>query len=268
MDRRPVVAGRFYPADPATLAAEVGGYLKAAAAGGEPALLAMAPHAGYVFSGGVAGRTLGAAQLASKVLLLGPNHTGRGTALSLWSEGKWHYPGGALAVDAALARKCLEAAPALTEDTAAHEQEHSLEVMLPFIAALKPQATILPLAVAEHRLGVLVDTARGLAEAISGCGERVTLLVSSDMSHFLSASRAEALDRMALEAVLRLDPEGLFHVVRENKITMCGVLPMTLGLMTARLLGAASAELVQYTNSGEASGDYDQVVGYAGVLVH
>lgn len=269
MDRQPVVAGRFYPADPGGLGAEVRAYLdRADKPGAEPTLLAMAPHAGYIFSGAVAGRTLGAANLAPTVLLLGPNHTGQGLPLSVWPEGRWHYPGGALSVDGELAAALIKGAPALGEDTDAHLMEHSLEVLVPFLASLNSDTSIVPVAVAEPRFEALEETARGMAAVLAERGGPVSVVVSSDMSHFVSAERARELDELALAAVLDMDPRGLIRVVREQNITMCGVLPMALGLMTVRALGATRASLVQYTNSGEISGDFDQVVGYAGVLVH
>ncbi|MBU1003286.1 MAG: AmmeMemoRadiSam system protein B [Proteobacteria bacterium] len=268
MDRQPVVAGRFYTADRIELDAEVKGYLALANAPQErPTLLAMAPHAGYVFSGAVAGRTLGAANLAPTALLLGPNHTGRGLPLAVWPGGKWFYPGGGLAVDTGLARELLEGVPALKADHAAHELEHSLEVLVPFLAVLNPASRLVPIAVAERSLDVLREVAEGMATVLRAHPSPVSLVVSSDMSHFVSAEHARELDEIALQAALDLDPERLLREVRDRRISMCGVLPMTVGLMVAKTLGASRAELVQYTNSGEVSGDFNQVVGYAGVLV-
>ncbi|BBD07926.1 AmmeMemoRadiSam system protein B [Desulfovibrio ferrophilus] len=268
MDRSPVVAGRFYTSDGAELSVEVNGYLNTADVPGvQPTLLAMVPHAGYMFSGAVAGKTLGAANLASTVLLLGPNHTGKGEPLAVWPDGKWLYPGGCLGVEEMFAQALLEDIPALTADTKAHDMEHSLEVVVPFLAALNPVSTCVPIAVAEHRLDVLREVAAGMAAVIQKRGNPVSVVVSSDMSHFVSADQARELDGLALQAVLDLDPERLFREVRDRHITMCGVLPMTMGLMVAKALGASRAELVEYTNSGVVSGDYEQVVGYAGVLV-
>jgi len=267
MIRQAIVAGQFYPGSKAELQAAVRGYLaKAAAKSVERTILAMVPHAGYVYSGGVAGLTLGAANLASRVILLGPNHTGQGQALALWSEGAWRTPAGDVPVDAELAAALLAAEPRLRADVSAHVGEHSLEVLLPFLIDTVPGLRVTPIAVAEPRLEILASVAANMAEAIAAAAEPVSIVVSSDMSHYVSETRARELDSLALERVAALDPEGLYRVVRSRNISMCGVLPMTLGLYLAKRLGAATCEIAAYGNSGEASGDYGRVVGYAGVL--
>ncbi|KHK02175.1 AmmeMemoRadiSam system protein B [Desulfovibrio sp. TomC] len=266
--RQPVVAGRFYPGDAAGLARETAGYLALAEAPSKrPTLLAMAPHAGAVYSGPVAGRTLGAANLAETLLLLGPNHTGQGARLAVWPSGAWRIPGHDVPVDDGLAAALLAAAPALVSDRQAHLGEHSLEVLLPFLAQVRPACRIVPVAVAEPDLAVLAQTAAAMAGVLAGWGQSVSVVVSSDMSHYVPHDTAKKLDTLALARILALDPSGLYQVVREVGITMCGVLPMVLGLLTALALGATSARLAAYATSAEASGDYGQVVGYAGVLV-
>lgn len=268
MDRQPVVAGQFYTGDSQTLRAEVRGFLDLAEGRtGNRTLLAMAPHAGYVFSGPVAGKTLGEARLASRVLLLGPNHTGMGQSLAMWDEGRWLTPGGGLDVDERLARELLESEPRLASDTAAHVQEHSLEVLVPFLEVLDSGTTIVPVAVSENRISELAVVASSIASVLDAQDAPVSIVVSSDMSHFVSDDEAKRLDAMALEPVLKLDPVGLYETVRGKGISMCGVLPMTLGLMIAKALGAESARLTGYSTSAQASGDYARVVGYAGVLV-
>lgn len=268
MIRQPVVAGRFYPGDPAGLRREVAGYLGQAAPRSEkPTLLAMAPHAGYVFSGSVAGRTLGAARLADTLLLLGPNHTGRGARLAVWPEGTWLVPGCEVPVDAGLAGELLAAEPRLTPDVAAHLGEHSLEVELPFLCAVNPGARIVPVCVAEPDPAVLREVAGSMVAVLGALARPVSIVVSSDMSHYISHNAAKKRDSMALSRVLALDPEGLCQVVRREGITMCGVMPMALGLFVALGLGAREATLAAYATSGEVTGDMEQVVGYAGVLV-
>jgi AmmeMemoRadiSam system protein B len=266
--RQPVVAGRFYPGDAATLTRETAASLALAEApSSRPTLLAMAPHAGSVYSGPVAGRTLGAARLADTLLLLGPNHTGRGLPLAVWPSGAWRIPGQDVPVDAPLAAALLEAAPGLRPDREAHLGEHSLEVLLPFLRQVRPQCRIVPVAVAEPDLAVLAGTAAALAGVLAGWPQPVSVIVSSDMSHYVSHDTAKKLDSLALARILALDPQGLYRVVREVGITMCGVLPMVLGLSVVLALGASSARLAAYATSGEVSGDFGQVVGYAGVLV-
>ncbi|TVM18963.1 AmmeMemoRadiSam system protein B [Oceanidesulfovibrio indonesiensis] len=272
MDRKPIVAGRFYDDDPRRLYAQVDSYLDAAGPmETERTLLAMAPHAGYVYSGRVAGMTLGRANLASTLVLLGPNHTGNGLPMAVWPRGKWLVPGGGIAVDEKLAAAILGVDPHFQDDRAAHLYEHSLEVMAPFLKALGERRgtdySIVPIAVAETRFDALQDAGRALGRLLQSWDTPVSILVSSDMSHYVSRERAETLDRMALDAVQALDARALFETVRSRGITMCGVYPMSLGLTAAAEMGAKQAEIVEYATSGDVSGDYEQVVGYAGVIV-
>lgn len=268
MDRQPIVAGRFYDGRPERLNGLVDGLLGLAETRrDERTLLAMVPHAGYVYSGAVCGRTLGMADLAPTVLLLGPNHTGRGERFALWPDGAWNIPGSSLDVNQSLAEALLAADPAIRPDTAAHMGEHSIEVILPFLHRLNPDTTIVPVSISSPSLDSLRQAGQAMGKAISAWGAPVSIVVSSDMSHYISDKDAREMDGLALEAAVALDPAALYQTVRGRNISMCGVLPMTVGLFAALELGATRAELVAYATSGEASGDYDQVVGYAGVLV-
>ena len=268
MDRAPVVAGQFYNGRENALRSEVRKYLALAAEkSGRPTILAMAPHAGYVYSGAVAGKTLGRADLAGTVILLGPNHTGQGRALAVWPEGRWFTPLGGMACGSDLADVLLRAEHRLSPDYRAHLTEHSLEVMLPFLTVINPEMRIVPVSVSENRYEILASVGANMAKTLKNWSEPVSIVVSSDMSHYISHDRAKDRDALALKSMLALDPEGLLGVVRNNNITMCGVLPMTLGLIIAKALGATSAEVAAYATSGDASGDFERVVGYAGVIV-
>jgi len=266
--RHPVVAGQFYPGQEPALARQVATLLGDAGPR-ESALtvLAMVPHAGYVYSGAVAGRTLGRARLADRIVLLGPNHPGRGRRLAVWPDGAWAIPGRLVPVDEALAGALLAADNRLTADMDAHLEEHSLEGVLPFLAATNPACRGGPVAVSENDPAVLAEVAEAMAKVLAAEKTPVSIVVSSDMSHYIPHEAAKARDSLALERVLALDPQGLYQVVRQQDITMCGVLPMVLGLTVAKALGATQAVLAAYATSGEVSGDYHQVVGYAGVLV-
>ena len=268
MDRNPIVAGQFYTAEPKALAAEVQRFLAAADGREEkPTLLAMAPHAGYVFSGAVAGKTLGRANLAGTILLLGPNHTGMGSRYAVWHMGSWMFPGGSLCVDDDLAAALIAKDPRLTPDRTAHMNEHSLEVLVPFLWAKNPETRIVPISVGGGGLEELLDVGRMLGKSLKARKGPVSIVVSSDMSHYISHEQAQSRDSLALAAVAALDPSALFEVVRSKNITMCGVLPMVVGLSAARELGASKAEVVAYATSGEVNQDMNRVVGYAGVLV-
>ena len=268
MDRAPIVAGQFYTAEPKALAAEVRRFLAAAEGREErPTILAMAPHAGYVFSGAVAGKTLGRANLSGTLLLLGPNHTGMGSRYAVWHMGSWMFPGGALCVADDLAEALIAKDPRLTPDRTAHLNEHSLEVLVPFLWAKNPEARILPISVGGGGLDELLDVGRKLGQGLKAGQEPVSIVVSSDMSHYISHEQAQSRDSLALAAIAALDPAALFEVVRGKNITMCGVLPMVVGLAAAKELGASRAEVVAYATSGEVNRDMNRVVGYAGVLV-
>lgn len=270
MIRQPVVAGQFYPGNPTSLYAEVERYLEQAAPPPQEqqrTLLAMVPHAGYVFSGCVCGKTLGQARFPQTLVMLGPNHTGLGERLAVWPEGDWAIPGGSVGVDKDLTAAVLERVPGCKADTLAHIREHSLEVVLPFLHAASPETRIVAVAVAETSFDALTRAGKALGQLLAEWSSPVSLVVSSDMSHYVTDLRARELDECAVSAALTLNPQELYDTVRSKRISMCGMLPMTLGLAAAAELGANKARLVAYATSGEVSRDFDQVVGYAGILV-
>jgi AmmeMemoRadiSam system protein B len=268
MDRHPVVAGQFYPGDPQELKRQLGRYIPATpVVSKEPTILAMVPHAGYMYSGAVAGETIARSRLHDTVILLGPSHTGQGAPIGLWPDGSWLFPGGRLDVDRSLAATILATSPLIAADYESHRSEHSLEVQIPFLHAKNPGMQIVPITIADPRPDVLREVGTSLAEAIKAGDKPVSLVISSDMSHYISASQAEQLDKLAIKQIQALSPTGLYQTVRDRHISMCGVLPMTVGLTAALALGARTAYLTRYATSGDVSGDYDQVVGYAGIIV-
>lgn len=264
------MAGRFYPAEPSRLASIVESYLGASMEPPIPARMVMAPHAGYVYSGGIAGTTYARVQVPASAIVLCPNHTGMGTRRSLWMGGAWRFPGFDVEVDHELAALVRQYAD-LDDDPAAHLREHAVEVHLPFLHARRDDVAVVPICLGGLGWNECRILGEGIARAIremeSARSESVLLVASTDMSHYISAELARELDSHALERVLALDPEGLHRVVVREDISMCGFIPTTVALVAAKMLGATRAELVQYGNSGEVSGDFDQVVGYAGVVV-
>jgi hypothetical protein len=227
----------------------------------------MAPHAGYVFSGAIAGRTIGQVKLPSTIVLLGPNHTGLGAPLAVFPPGCWSTPLGEAKIDDQLAEMVVERCSGATIDELAHRHEHSLEVLIPFIQVHSPQTAIVPICVGHLSLQELLGFGKSLGQLLAPLLPDVLLMASSDMTHFESAEKARLRDMKALEKILALDPEGLYRVVRDEKISMCGVLPTVVMLTAARELKATQASLVQYGNSGDVTGDRAEVVGYAGVIV-
>ena len=230
----------------------------------------MLPHAGYIFCGSVVGKTLSNVRLPQSVFLLGPNHSGRGRPLSVWPDGKWFTPLGAVEVDAKLAARCLNAAAGFEANLDAHTMEHSLEVLVPFLQCHTPGIRVVPVIVSLNTLEEL----RAAGEAIAHCireeneaGRHVALVVSSDMNHFDNQELTMQKDRKALAPLLELSPEELFKTVRTERISMCGVCPATLALFAAKELGAHEAKLAAYGTSAAASGNPGRVVGYAGVYI-
>ena len=263
--RQPAVAGRFYPADRQRLDAELARCLPVLRDEPVRALAVVAPHAGYMYSGAIAGATYARVAVPQSAVVLCPNHTGLGTRQAIWPSGAWALPGGALEVDSALAEHLMDRA-GLEPDALAHLHEHAVEVHLPFLRARRADVRVVPVCLAGLSLRQCHAVGEGIARAV-GEGGNVLLVASTDMSHYVSAESARQLDSMALERVVALDPDGLYRVVQGHGISMCGYVPTTVALIAAKCLGATQAELVRYGNSGETSGDMERVVGYAGLIV-
>lgn len=266
MVRRPAVAGTFYAGTAERLRAQLDGLLPAEHAG-EPAIGVVVPHAGYVYSGRVAAAVYARVAFPETCIILGPNHTGAGAGVSVMTQGEWETPLGRLAIDTELAEAVRAQSPAIVDDPVGHQREHSIEVQLPFLQHLQGPGRFVPLCLFLHDLPACQEVGRAVAVAVRSVGRPVLLIASTDMSHYVSRAEATAEDRHALDAILRLDPAGLHGAVRRHGISMCGYHAVTAMLVAARALGAARAELVMYGDSGEAAGDTDQVVAYAGMLV-
>ncbi len=267
MIRSPAVADRFYPGGKSSLKKTVTDLLnKYTPEKRKGVLAAVSPHAGYIYSGDACAETLQAIEIPETVLILGPNHHGRGAPIAL-SRVNWDMPLGEVAINLELANHILEVSSIVTVDEAAHQYEHSLEVQVPFLQILQGNLSIVPLALSHLTYSHCEELAENLAEAIRTYDKPVLILASSDMSHYESRQSAEKKDKMALAELLAMNPEGLYRTVTGNRISMCGIIPVSVTLQTAMLLGANSAEIIKYTDSGVVSGDIDQVVGYAGAVI-
>ena len=268
--RPAAVAGRFYPGDPDDLRAEACAYLSQAGATNQAPLRALgciAPHAGYMYSGHVAGAVFARLEVPQRCIVLCPNHTGMGRALAIMSEGAWQTPLGDVAIDSELAANLKRSFPLLQEDSAAHRAEHAAEVELPFLLLRQPELKFVPIALGTAQFEVLEQLGKALAGVIAAENDPVLIVASSDMNHYESDAITRAKDHQAIERILTLDPRGLFDVVTQQNISMCGFGPAVTMLTSARQLGAKSAELVKYATSGDISGDRTMVVGYAGIVV-
>ena len=267
--RHPAVAGRFYPNDREELHAEAQHYLSAGKQEAPVrAIGCIAPHAGYMFSGHVAGAVFASVEVPRKCIVMCPNHTGQGQAISILSEGAWETPLGDIPVDADLAGALKQRCDLLCEDAAAHRAEHAAEVELPFLLLRQPELMFVPIALGTGQLDLLERLGLALADVIGNEKDPVLIVASSDMNHYESDAITRAKDHRAIERILSLDPRGLHDVVTNQNVSMCGYGPAVAMLTAARQLGAKSAELVKYATSADVSGDREHVVGYAGVVVH
>jgi hypothetical protein len=264
--RQPAVCGRFYAAERTQLIGELSDYMGPADDDATSARVVVVPHAGYIYSGRVAGRTYAQVELPEVVVVLCPNHTGLGVPRSLWPRGAWRTPLGDVIVDAELASRIAKLAE-LSEDSLAHLHEHAIEVQLPFLQYRRPDVQIVPICLAYLTLEHCLRIGTGLARAVSEARRPVLIVSSTDMSHYIPAERARKLDALALECIEVVDPQALYDVVTRHDISMCGFIPTTVALAAARELGADCGRIVTYANSGDASGDYDRVVGYAGAVI-
>jgi hypothetical protein len=270
--RHPAVAGRFYPDDPDDLRTEARSYLAQAQAkfiNQTPlrAVGCIAPHAGYMYSGHVAGAVFARVEVPRRCIVMCPNHTGVGRPLAVMSEGAWQTPLGDVPIDAELAGALKARFPALQEDSSAHRGEHAAEVELPFLLLRQSELRFVPIALGTRQFEALEQLGAALADVIAAQKDPVLIVASSDMNHYESDAVTRVKDHRAIERILTLDPRGLFDVVTEQDISMCGFGPAVAMLTAARQLGAKSAELVKYATSGDVSGDRNRVVGYAGVVV-
>jgi AmmeMemoRadiSam system protein B len=264
--RMPAVAGQFYPGSAETLLRAIRSYTNVTG----PKLNGLGcvvPHAGYMYSGQVAGAVYGRLDLPSRYIILCPNHTGHGQPLAIMSEGSWLTPLGEVPVDQSLAKQLKGDMPELTDDIDSQRHEHASEVQLPFLQVLKEGFSFVPITVGTSRFDALVALGKTMARVIAAQNDRVMLIASSDMNHYEKDSTTRVKDRKAIDRVLALDPAGLYDVVLNEHVTMCGFGPAIAMLTAAKALGAKSAELIKYATSGDISGDRDAVVGYAGIAV-
>lgn len=291
MIRKPAVAGQFYPASKAHLEKEVKGYLVSGAKIRD-AIGVISPHAGYMYSGHVAGAVFSAVNIPERVVVLSPNHTGMGTRASIMPEGEWEMPTGSVKIDSDLASALMKNCPELKADVTAHLAEHSLEVQLPFLQikyAMRlqdsnvaaeftlPSLKFVPITVSHLGFGVCEIIGNAIAKTIKsphfskggqGGINNILIVASSDMTHYEPQEQVNEKDQHAIDKVLALDPRGLLDICARERITMCGVIPSVIMLIAAKELGATKGELIKHATSGDITGDYSSVVGYAGMIVY
>ncbi len=263
--RNPTVAGYFYPGSAAELKAMLAKYVDKKAPKEEVVGLLM-PHAGYIYSGAVAGAAISRVSFKDTFIIIGPSHSGRGKPFSVMPEGTWRTPLGEVEVDEELARKIIEFSKYAEEDYAAHENEHAVEVQVPFLQYIKPDVKIVPVILLGASDVIYKEIGQAIARAIKKLKREAVILASGDMTHYEPQQAAQEKDMKAVEAMLALDADELTRRYNTRHMTMCAHGPVVALITAAKELGATGAELVKYQTSGDATGDYSSVVGYAGVI--
>ena len=257
--RKPAVAGAFYPAEKGECERMLSAFKKGA---GKPTVKSrsiVAPHAGWVYSGATAMRSFLALEKADTFVVLSPNHAGRGSAVSTSAE-DWATPLGVCKVDSALVGE-LEAARAAKVDENAHVEEHSAEVQLPFLQFLHGSVKFVPITFLDQSL----PAALRVAEALAKTKADISVVASSDFTHYEPAAKAKEKDEKAIERLLAMDAEGFYRVLRDEGVTACGYAPVACALHWAKLKGARKGTLLGFSNSGDVSGDNASVVDYASI---
>lgn len=266
MIRQPAAAGTFYPRGKDELLKQLKTIIPSHRQP-EPSLGLISPHAGYVYSGAIAGQLIADTELPQQIVLLGPNHHGVGEKAAICSEGSWHTPLGDVPIAEDLAGHLLQHCSLLKSDQLAHRFEHSIEVQVPLLQYLQPDLQIVPICLGSGSLSNWIGLGKDIGRALNDWPQNVLVIASSDMNHFLSADETRRLDRLAIDAAQALDPELLYRTVRDNDISMCGVIPAVVMLQAALDRGATECRLVRYGHSGEVNGDLSRVVGYAALRV-
>ncbi len=266
--RKPAVAGQFYSASASELKTQIESFVDKKTAKAD-CLACMLPHAGYIYSGIVAAQTLSCVKIPDRVIILGPNHTGYGCEYSIVTGGAWQTPLGSVEVDAELANLLIRNSGLLKEDELAHKTEHSIEVELPLMQYFNPHFKFVPIALMSDDFDSLVRLGKDIAQAIvsSSLKGSVLIVASSDMTHYEPEASAAKKDSLAIKAILDFDAGSLMSNIRKFGITMCGFAPAIVMITAAKELGGKSSKLIKYQTSGTVSGDFESVVGYAGIIL-
>jgi AmmeMemoRadiSam system protein B len=268
MLRLPAVAGLFYPSDPAELSALIATYIERDDSKKlRPVKACLVPHAGYVYSGHVAGAVYGEINIPRKIILLGVRHRPPGSPAAIISKGAWRTPLGKAPIDEELAMELRIACPQLSEDVVAHSKEHSLEVQLPFLQTFRPEVTFVPIALGSVHFETLVSVGAAIGQVLEKRGD-VLLVTTSDLNHYENDMTTRVKDRKAIDELLKMDAKGLYDTCSNEDISMCGLGPAVAMLTALHILKASKAELVRYATSADRSGNPEAVVGYAGMIFY
>ncbi|MEM7313167.1 MAG: AmmeMemoRadiSam system protein B, partial [Planctomycetota bacterium] len=265
--RPPALAGKFYPADATELQRTIDSMVPATAVEKKPWRAAMVPHAGLRFSGRIAGETLARVELPDTIIVIGPKHTAAGMNHAIAPHATWSLPGITIPSDIELAQTLAQTLPDLQLDAAAHQNEHGIEVVLPFLHRFAPQSRVIGIALGRGEWELCERIGEGLAQVIGARQDRILLVISSDMNHFAEDAENRRRDELAMTALESLEPRTVLETVRKNEISMCGVIPACAILHgLSKMAPLQRAERVAYATSADVSGDKSRVVGYCGML--
>lgn len=268
MIRKSVVAGQFYPGSPGPLKHKIDSLVDTAQKK-ESALGVLSPHAGYMYSGAVAGAVLSAVTPKSKYIILGPNHTGMGEPFGLSACESWETPLGEARLDKKLASAIKDNSKYVVWDELSNAAEHSIEVQLPFLQVLNKKFDFVPIVVSYGDPKIYKEIGRSIAKSLrdSRAEKDTVIIASSDMTHYEPQESARKKDYIAIDAMLNLDEDKLLESIDRFGITMCGFAPAVIMMTAVKELGAHRAKLIKYQTSGDVSGDFSSVVGYAGIAI-
>lgn len=268
--RKPSVAGQFYPDSPIELKKQIDSFIdKNKKKAKLEAIGCLVPHAGYIYSGQVAASVFSKINLKENFIILGPNHTGYGEPISIMTQGVWETPLGKVKINSNLAKELLKNSAYLKEDFLAHQYEHSLEVEIPFLQYFANDFKIVPIVVGMEQIDVYKKLGKEIAQTLKDLDliKNIIIIASSDMTHYESDKVARQKDKIAIDAILKLDEDLLWQKVKEFDISMCGCAPAIVMLTIVKELNAKKAKLIQYETSAKTSSDYNAVVGYAGIII-
>lgn len=268
MLREPAVAGQFYPENRPALIKQIEGFLPSNAKK-EEIIGAIMPHAGYAYSGRVAVETASSIEEKDTFIIIGPNHSGLGQEFSIQTKGKWLTPFGEVEINQGLAKQLLDNSNFLKEDTLAHKFEHSIEVELPILQYFFKNFKFVPIVIMSSNFNDCISLGKEIANTVKKLSlkEKVAIIASSDMTHYEEQNEAAKKDKAAIDAILKLDISLFINTITDKNVSMCGFAPATVLLSYAKECGVRQAKLVKYQTSGDASGDYSSVVGYAGITI-
>lgn len=267
--RQPTVNGHFYAADPEKLKVQIQSFLPKKKGLQEPVYGMVVPHSGYQYCGKIMAATYQRMQIPEVIIILGPNHSGKGDSLTIFPRGVWQTPLGDVPVETKLAIEIQLNAQELKENPESHVSEHAIEVQLPMLQYFaKKKFSIVPISISVQKdVAIGVELGYAIARAVSSLNRKVTIIATTDLTQDESQEMANRKDQRIINSILRLEPQEVIITMRRYGAKVCGNAAVVAMLTAVKELGASQAELIQYGTSGDVTGDYSKVWGFAGILI-